>query len=515
MKQPNKNGRCQQDGGRRSIGLRTKLFFCFLGFSLFAVAVLWVFQMLFFDKFYYALTKKRMESVSSFIARSTAYADFDQEMESLARRNAFCIRVYTVEGNAAKTLASVDSEIGCVIHLLSNRQLNELFDDTLKDGGRRVAEYRLMEEDFRFALELDEAAPPPGAQLVDERLVYASLETSPSGERLFVLLDCALTPIDATVIVLREQLSVITLLLVAVSLLLAFFLARNISDPLATLNRAAKGLSNGTYPENYHEDRYREVEELSETLSTAACELSKVDRLQKELIANISHDLRTPLTMIIGYAEVMRDIEGENTPENVQVIIDEATRLSSMVQDLVEISRYQNTKARINPAFFSLTASLSSLAEEYAALCAPKGYTVLSEVAEELFVLADQKRILQVMRNLIDNAVNYSGEDKTVILRLIKKDRVGRVEIEDHGGGIAEEDLPYIWDRYYKVEKPHIRGVVGSGLGLSIVRANLELHAAVYGVESELSRGSVFWFELPLVDPPALEAAPGEPEEAE
>ena len=338
-----------------------------------------------------------------------------------------------------------------------------------------------------------------GEKIVDERKVYAHLITAKGGEELFVLMDHPLSPIEATTNILGVQLSVLSAVLLLISFLLAYFISRRISEPLSFLNIAARRLPSGRYPKDYQESGYREVAELSQTLSEAAEEIGKVDKMKKELIANVSHDLRTPLTMIIGYAEVMRDMPNENTPENMQIIINEAHRLSSMVEDLVRISRYEGHADEMKKERFSLSKEIGKMGEEYRSLLSSRGYTVEENVQDGLFVLADRRCILQTVRNLVNNAVNYAGEDKTVLLRLFKADENSlRFEVEDHGEGIAAEDLDRIWERYYRVDKEHVRSVVGSGLGLSIVRENLELHGARYGVESTLGKGSVFWFELPL-----------------
>ena len=300
---------------------------------------------------------------------------------------------------------------------------------------------------------------------------------------------------------LKNQLIFVTVALLLLSIAIAFLLSTLIARPIKKLSKAAKELANGNYAADFSADGYREVVELSDTLTYAADEIAKVDRLQKELLANISHDLRTPLTMIIGYGEVMRDIDGENTPENVQVIIDEAERLNSLVNDLLEISSYQANNESIARDALNISETLTEVAVRYQHLKDQGGYTFRFEGDDGLWIYADKKRILQVICNLVNNAVNYAGEDKTVILRASSDGEAVRVSVTDHGRGIPENELANIWERYYKLDKTHTRGVTGSGLGLSIVRRILELHGARYGVESQLGVGSTFWFELPCYKP--------------
>jgi signal transduction histidine kinase len=192
----------------------------------------------------------------------------------------------------------------------------------------------------------------------------------------------------------------------------------------------------------------------------------------------------------------MRDIPGENTPENIQVIIDEATRLTTLVNDLLDLSKLQSGVSEIRKEEFDITGNIKEILKRFSKLTEQDGYSILFEYRGNATVYADEYKIYQVIYNLIINAINYSGEDKTVIVRQIVHGNIVRIEIEDHGNGIAKDELDNIWDRYYKVDKNHKRAIQGTGLGLSIVQNILKLHEAKYGVHSTLGKGSIFWFEL-------------------
>lgn len=311
------------------------------------------------------------------------------------------------------------------------------------------------------------------------------------------MLNTVVTPLDATVSTLRFQLITITLVILAVAALLGWIVARQFSRPIIETSQAAAGLAKASYTRPPHAGAYREIDELNNTLEAAARELGQVEHLKNELIANVSHDLRTPLTMISGYAEVMRDIPDEFTPENLQAIIDESARLSSLVNELLDFSRLQ-AGAPMDPALFCLTDAIRSIAERCGTMVAPKGYHILFEPDCDVAVVADERRIGQVLYNLINNAMTYTGDDHAVTIRQLICGEVVRVEIIDTGAGIPADELPLIWNRYYRARENHRRAIQGSGLGLSIVQTILEAHKARYGVESEEGKGTTFWFELKM-----------------
>jgi signal transduction histidine kinase len=271
-----------------------------------------------------------------------------------------------------------------------------------------------------------------------------------------------------------------------------------VSNPIEKINDSAKVLSRGNYNVSFDGSGYKEIRELSDTLNYASKELSKVEGLRKELIANVSHDLRTPLTLIGGYAEAMRDLPDENTSENAQIIIDETNRLTTLVNDMLDISKLQSNMQVLNISLFNLTDSLKKSISNMCELLKKDGYTIDFVFNEDVIIEGDESKISQAFYNLLINAVNYSGADKKIkISQILKKDSV-KIEVSDTGEGIPEKDLPYIWDRYYKSDKSHKRALTGTGLGLSIVKSIIYMHNGSYGVESKEGDGSTFWFELKI-----------------
>ena len=297
--------------------------------------------------------------------------------------------------------------------------------------------------------------------------------------------------------VMRWQFAMIVAAILLATGMVGYTMSRSISEPIIETNEAARELSRARYQRPPHSGGYREIAQLNDTLVQTAEDLRKVEDLQRELIANISHDLRTPLTMIEGYAEAMRDIPDEITPENMQIIIDETERLSTMVNEVLDFSRLRTGSLELTMNRFNLTELIRKIVDRISHMTAVEGYTVTFEAGEDVFVTADSGRISQVIYNLAGNALTYTGADKTVRIRQEQKDGTVRITIADSGEGISPEELPFIWDRYYRSRENHKRAVIGSGLGLNICRGILENHHAPYGAETPPEGGTVFWFALP------------------
>lgn len=216
-------------------------------------------------------------------------------------------------------------------------------------------------------------------------------------------------------------------------------------------------------------------------------------------MANVSHDLRTPLSLIYSHAEMMHDFPAEITPDQTQVVMDETRRLSALVNDLLDLSKIENDLESITSTHFSLTQCIEETAKRLAELLKNEGFDIRFIRDRDVFVNADETKMGRAFYNLLINAVNYSGDSRDIIVTQTMNEGRVRISITDHGEGIEEDDLPFIWVRYFKSGQSHKRAVIGTGLGLSIVRRIIELHGGTYGVTSKVEQGSTFWFEL-LID---------------
>ena len=486
----------------RSIG--AKIFISMLALILLMLTFLWLSQTVFLSTFYKLSKKFDTYRASTSIVENIDNDKISTLTKELSTSHDACIKVI----NASKGYTAVDGcdahadNFNCILHKIQTTPevcSNWLQKASDHDGFYSEIFSRDKFEEYQFNPD-DFNGKVPTEDTLDECIISVAATTNENGESILIIFNSSIEPVRATVRTIRSQLVVITIFMIFAAFIVAFFVARHMSSPIVDINRRAKELAKGNYNVRFEEKGTIESIELAKTLNFAVSELSKLDKLQKDLIANISHDLRTPLTMISGYSEVMRDIPGENTPENMQVIIDETARLSSLVNDLLNVSKLQSGTQKFNIEKINLTKTIESCIERYEHLISHNGYRVTFEKMDQVFIMADEVRILQVVYNLINNAINYTGDNKLVrVLQEVKGDVV-RVSIIDSGDGISDENLPLIWDRYYKIDKVHTRAKIGTGLGLSIVKNILLQHGSRFGVSSEIGRGSTFWFEFKVVE---------------
>lgn len=288
-----------------------------------------------------------------------------------------------------------------------------------------------------------------------------------------------------------------------IAFLISYSLANKLSGPLREISGTAQKLAGGDYDVQFNSAQYDEIAKLSDTLNYMKDEIKKSEDFRKELLANVSHDLKTPLTMIKAYASMIKEISG-NDPEkrekHLDVIIEESDRLTGLVNDILSTSKITSGLEQLNKKVFNLTELLYGVINKFSYLQETQGYSIMVDVEAELYTLADEEQIYQVIYNLISNAVNYTGEDKTVYvsLKYNAEDKRINFAVRDTGKGIEEEELAHIWDRYYRSKDSHLRPVKGTGLGLNIVKVILQKHGFNFGVNTEVGQGSKFFVEFPI-----------------
>lgn len=463
--------------------MRLKMFGYMALFIAIVIAVLWLFQIVLLDDIYTLTVKVEAKRITSSIAQTIEECDDEEAFRSkvydIAAKHSTCVSVFAVKDNYGVELVNAHSQGLCIIHsqMLGEGFLASVYANALSDIDKGYLE--TFQEN--------------GASIL------AAKVTKVDGGDILVIVNTPLVPVDATVRTLHFQFIFISAILLVVAAVMAYIISLRVTKPVSAMNEEAKKLALGNYDVNFEGGEFLETYQLGQTLNFAAEELSKLDTMQKELISNISHDLRTPLTMISGYSEVMRDIPGEMTAENMQIVIDETKRLSTLVNDMLDLSRLSGGSRKLEKTVFSLTECVRSTILRYTHLCEKDGYTITFDAREDVTVEADEILILQVIYNLISNAINYTGENKMIHVSQKAENGICRISVSDTGDGIPKEKLPHIWDRYYRTGDFHKRAVTGTGLGLSIVKGALILHGAPFGVSSTVGMGSTFWFELPVL----------------
>ncbi len=479
------------------LSIRYKIFLYIFAIGAGFIALLWLFQIVFLNDFYEFMKTQEIKEVSSFISDNVESEELELYIDELVENSDYCVRIVDLENQIY--YENSESSGTCGFLKLTENEVDNLYDKALEEGGSSVT----IRESLQFQPILNGGVD--NANRLDINHFQSEVKSltiteisEVANKEYLVMVSSNITLVGEIVNTLQVQLLIVSAIFLIAGMLVAFIMAQRISAPIIKINESAKKLATGDYSIEFEGEGYREISELNVTLNHTREELGKVEQQRRELIANMSHDLRTPLTMIGGYSEMMRDIPGENTPENVQVIIDECARLTSLVNDILDLSKLQSSMHEMHVEDCNLTKLLKEIALRVQTLLKSEGYQIQVQCDEEIYVRVDVIKINQVIYNLLVNAINYAGEDKIVILSQTKVDDRVLIEIEDHGEGIEEEQLDHVWQRYYKSKNPHMRAQIGTGLGLSIVQSILEMHRAEYGVRSTKQEGTTFYFYLEI-----------------
>ena len=332
--------------------------------------------------------------------------------------------------------------------------------------------------------------------------VYIAKMTDDSNAVYYVYISSPIPSIDSTISVLKTQFYIIMAILIVLALIMAQWISRKLSKPIIRLTKSAERLVRGELDATFYDNGFTEIHQLASAMNYATNELRSLDKYRKEFIANVSHDLKTPLTIIRFYGELIRDVSGDDPKkrdDHCNTIIREADWLTDMVGEILELSKLESSNSNITKTIVNLSQCLTDCLDSFNVLADKNGYSFETEIDENSYVYGNEPMLRRTLYNLISNAVNFTGEDKRVVISLKTTGASVRFDVTDTGSGIPKEKQGAIWDRYYKSNEAHKRAIVGTGLGLSIVKSVLVLHNAEYGVISDIGKGSTFWFELGAV----------------
>ncbi len=437
-------------------------------FSIIIIGVLWFLQVISFGKYYELSVKRDINNVIDEIKEKYDKDGYEDYFNKISFENNMCIEIY--DG-----LTTSYSSISC--YKESVKLTNEKRDVILRN--------------------IDEKGYELEDKKMDDKILMYGIKLN---ENKFAFVQVRLEPVDSTVSILKEQLFIVSGIVCILSIFAALFVSRKISKPIEEINENAKKIVKGEYDVSFDDkNTIEEIKELNETLRYTSNELSKTESLRREFMSNVSHDLKTPLTMIKAYAEMVRDLtykDKKKRDANLNVIIEESDRLNLLVNDILDLSKYQSNTIELEYTTFNLTELIKEIINRYTIYKEKDNFKIIFKEKKKYIVKADKKRIEQVVYNLLNNAINYCGEDKSIKIELVDKEKTIEVRITNSGEGIKEEEIPLIWDKYYKIDKTYSRTHVGTGIGLSIVKNILELHKSNYGVESKEKEYTTFYFDL-------------------
>ena len=473
------------------IKLKWRIFGFLLGFCILLLVVLWLFQTALLGDFYRRI---RIAETRNDVATIVYYlndAELPEIVSELSADGDFTADIVDLEGRSMISSGSRPNSQATAanLSLIASARENggEFYRFTTSTPSTRTRssnpERRSGSRDSRNRRSNNRSPV--------ESLIYVRLADDKA-----VIVNAVVSPVFATTTTLRYQLYVISGIMFVLAAILAIIIAKRVSKPIEEISNSAMDLAKGQYDTRFSGKGFYEIVGLSETLNTTAVELGRTEKLRRELLANVSHDLRTPIALIYSYAEMMHDFPEDITKEQTEVIMEETKRLTGLINDVLDISKLEAGVEQLNITHFNLTKSLSETVERLQELLVKQDYKIDFSFDEDISIDADEVMLNRAFYNLLVNAVNFAGDDRKILVEMTTTPGI-RVSVTDHGEGISEAELPFIWDRYYKSGKAHKRPVTGTGLGLSIVKMIIKLHGGTCGVTSEIGKGSTFWFELP------------------
>ena len=454
---------------KKSTSMNAKTLLYLILFSAGILLTTWLFQIVYLKYSYRDYQTRLMNRLAQKIQGTRE--DVSSTLEKIAYENEVCIEYRTYDG---KNFFYNTMMNGCALGK-NNFELLQLEQDFLVSNST-IQDYQLVNKEyeakaFLYGIKLEKGSV----------FLYRTLED-----------------VSGANMVLKDQLIYLTIIAIILASVIAYFLSKKLSGPILDITRKAKKLGSGNEVQ-FSKYGILEIDELASVLSNAQSDMLKTDELRRDLMANVSHDLKTPLTMIKAYAEMVKDIsykDEKKREEHCNIIMDEVDRLNLLVNDILTLSKIQANAEQMEMKEFDLVQEINTILSRYEIIKETENYHFELSMPEKAMVFADQTKIGQVIYNLVNNAINYTGEDKVVKIHVKKQKDSYLVEIIDTGKGMREEDLPYIWDKYYKNDKNHKRNVVSTGIGLSIVKSILERHNFEYGVKSKVNHGTTFYFSV-------------------
>lgn len=321
--------------------------------------------------------------------------------------------------------------------------------------------------------------------------------------RGYIVLHTSLNGIKNDSLYYIDMINICFLIFIPILFLLFLYIYYITAIPMHHLMKAAIEYSSGNYDYKVNKRGLEEYRSLAEAISFMASEISKLDDYQKKFVANISHDFRSPLTSIKGYAEAILDgtIPHEMQDKYLKIILFETERLNKLTANLLELNRFENNGSFLDIVTFDINHIIKKTSESFEGACKEKKITLnLVFSSKETYVNADMGKIQQVLYNLIDNAIKFSNNNSKIKLSTQEKGDKVFVSVKDYGIGIPKDSIKKVWDRFYKTDASRGKDKKGTGLGLSITKEIIQAHNENINVISTEGVGTEFIFSLNLAE---------------
>ncbi len=454
-------------------GMQFRLFLIFIALIIAVIAVTGVIQILFTKRQMRENTKYQLQNIARNISATYGTNAYVSAIRATINSNQYVVRTMTQDGEIL-----LDTNTLSLYIQWPDIEITTA--DILKE---------LEQSDGYFYLERKDSEDITW-------IVYGQVVAKWNGTREILLVaQNTLSEVDR----MKAQLEIM-IFVMAVTLLICFYvcwiLTKTYLKPIKRITENARELASGDYSVHFPKDSYIELNDLSETLDLAVDQFANYEQLRRDMIANLSHDMRTPLTLIKAYAEMIQTISGDNPAkreQHLQVIISQADKLSEFVNASLDLAKLQANASPLDLSVFALERLVKHTMEEMQ-LLDRESHVYRTDADEDCMVKADINRIKQILQNLIGNSQKYGG---TIIEARVRRCREGiRMEIADNGSGIPKDKLHNIWTKYYRIN-PYQEDTASAGVGLSIVKEIADLHHLKYGVESGEEAGVRFWFLFP------------------
>ena len=484
----------------KTYSFRTKLWLYFIMFAAVIFSLLWILQTVGLQRFYNGMMENNIRNAARAIVSASGSDRFFNIIDQLSFEDSLLVYITDEKGNVYYSSDSYKPYF---------RQMDRFGPAR---PGRNDPHRRNDPPDFwggslrdlpdnyqEFLAKLSESETGTVEYTADNSYIYGTrltLGDDDDDDAMNAVLYVAgtLGAVGAAATIIRTQLLWVTGLSLILAFMIAWIISWRFSKPINQLTEQAKMLGEEQYEDRFQKGFCRELDELDDSLTQSAEKLSEAREYQKELLANISHDLRTPLTMIKGYAEMVRDISWEDEEQRTAdtgVIISEADRMTDLVNEILEYSRLNDKNLKITFGDVDLSALTEDIADRFEPLFRQKGGIIERAITPDCVVKGDRELLERAVFNLIDNAVRHTSDrDKRVGVTVCSQGSRVCLEVRDHGEGIAPEELPHIWEKYYTSRQRGGQGV--SGLGLAIVKQTAVLHQAEVRAESIPGEGSSF-----------------------